>query len=172
MASSGWKWQQRRRSASIETHIGPAIAVLFFNDYGFAQPAKCYLVPGSIDRLPPFLPVLEMLVKSGPSLFIAIVTLNLLEVSPRSTHLPCIVPAANAWLGSYSDDTEFWVAHGIGRRVCVWLEEILRQESAVLDADKSLRFDVDRMLAALIELGVAEARRLEEALAGGSGRRP
>ncbi len=130
MASSGWKWQQRRRSASIETHIGPAIAVLFFNDYGFAQPAKCYLVPGSLDRLPPFLPVLEMLVKSGPSLFIAIVTLNLLEVSPRSTQLPFVVPAANAWLGSYPDDTEFWVAHGIGRRVCVWLEEILRQESA------------------------------------------
>jgi hypothetical protein len=170
MASSGWKWLRGRRSASIETYIGPAIAVLFFNDYGFAQPPKCYLFQGGIDRLAPFLPVLGKLVESGPSLFVALVTLNLLEVSPRSTHLPFIVAAAKAWLGSYSDDSEFWDAHGIGRRVCVWIEEIRRKEPALFDTDKAVRVDVDRLLAVLITLGVAEARRLEEALAKGSGR--
>lgn len=171
MASSGWKWQQRRQSASIETHIGPAIAVLFFNDYGFTQPGNCYLPPEYIERLAPFLPVLEQLVESGPSHFVASVTLNVFEVSPRLAHLPVLVAAAKAWLGSYQDDSEFWVAHGIGRRLCVLLEEIWRQEPAVLDADKSLRLDVDRVLGALIGLGVAEARRLEEVLAGGPERR-
>ena len=167
MASSGWK--RLRGSASIEMHIGPAIAVLFFNDQGFAQPPKCYLLPKGIDRLDPFLPVLEKLVDSGPSLFVAVATLNLLEVSPRSTHLPFIVAAAKAWLGSYPNDTDFWVDNGIGRRVCVWIEEVRHQEPALLDTDEAVRFDVDRLLAALISLGVADARRLEEALARGSG---
>ena len=164
MVSRGWNWLQRSRSASIETHIGPAIAVLFFNDYGFATPANCYLFPGSIERLAPFLPVLEKLVESGLSHFVASVTLNMLEVSPQSTHLPFILTAAKAWLGSYPDDSEFWVAHGFGRRLCIWLENIWRQDPAALDENTSLRGEVDRMLAALVSLGVPEARRLEIAL--------
>lgn len=94
-------------------------------------------------------------------------TLSLLEVSPRAMHLPFIVAAAESWLGSYLDDREFWGANGTGRRVCLWLEEILRQEPALLDVDKSMRFKVGRLLAALVGLGVPEARRLEEALTGG-----
>jgi hypothetical protein len=167
MVSAGWKRLRGQRGSSIETHIGPAIALLFFNDYGFAQPPKCYLVKGSIDQLPPFLPVLEELVKSSPSLFVAIVTLNLLEVAIRPPHLPFIVEAAKAWLGSYANDSEFWVAHGIGRRVCLAIEEIRHQEPGMLGPDKPVRFDVDRSLTAIISLGVPEARRLEEILASG-----
>jgi hypothetical protein len=127
------------------------------------------LLLNAADRLDPLLPVLEKLVESGPSLFVAIVTLNLLEVSPRSAYLPFTVTAAKTWLENYPDDKDFWVDHGIGRRVCVWIEEVRRQEPSLLDRDKPVRFDVDRLLAALISLGVADARRLEEALAGGSG---
>jgi hypothetical protein len=43
MTSSGWQRLRGSRSASIETHIGPAIAVLFFSDHGFVQQTKCYL---------------------------------------------------------------------------------------------------------------------------------
>ena len=167
MASSGWKWLGRSRSASIEMHIGPAIAVVFFNDYGFAQPAKCYLLPKGIDRLNPFLPVLEKLVESGPSLFVALVTLNLLEVSTSSAHLPFMVAAAKVWLESYPNDSDFWVDHGIGRRVCVWIDEVRLQEPSLLNTDTAVRFDLDRLLPALVSLGVADAKRLEEALAGG-----
>jgi hypothetical protein len=165
IASNGWKRLVDSRSSSIETHIGPAIAVLFFNDYGFAQQPKCYLFPKGVDRLDSFLPVLQELVESGPSLFVALVTLNLLEVSPRPVHLPFMVAAAKAWMASYRDDSNFWVDYGIGTRVCAWIEEILRQETALLDTDKVVRIDVDRLLAALISVGVADARRLEESLA-------
>lgn len=169
MASSGWKRLGGSRSASIEWRIGPAIAVLFFNEYGFTQPTTCYVLPNGIDRLDSFLPVLEDLVERGPSLFVALVTLNLLEVSPRSAHLPFIVTAAKAWLRSYPDDSDFWVDHGIGRRVCVWIGEVRRQEPTLLDPNEAVRLDVDRLLAALISLGVADARRLEAALARGPG---
>ena len=137
----------------------------FFNDYGFAQPTKCYLLPKGIDRLDSFFPVLQKLVESGPSLFVALVTLNLLEVSPRPSHLPFTVVAAKTWLASYPNDSKFWVDHGIGSRVCALIEEIWRQEATLLDTDKVIRIDVDRLLAALISIGVADARRLEESLA-------
>jgi hypothetical protein len=66
MASSGWKRLRGSRSASIEIHIGPAIATFFFNDYSSFEPAKCYLLPNAIDRLDPFLPMLERLVGKRP----------------------------------------------------------------------------------------------------------
>lgn len=169
MASSGWKHLEGSRSASIERHIGPAIAVLFFNEYGFTHPTACYVLQKGIDRLDAFFPVLEQLVEHGPSLFVALVTLNLLEVSPRSAHLPFLVTAAKVWLRSYPDNSDFWVDYGIGLRVCVWIEEVRRQEPTMLDTNEEVRLDVDRLLAALISLGVADARRLEAALARGSG---
>lgn len=164
MASRGWERLRGQRGSSIETHIGPAIAVLFFNDYGYTQPVKCYLSSACIDRLAPFFPVLEKLVESGSSLFVALVTLNLLEVSPRSTHLPFLVKAAKVWLSIYPGDSEFWVAHGIGRRVCVLIEKIQKLEPAVLNTAGTIRLDLDRVLATLVSLGVPEARRLEQAL--------
>jgi len=171
MASSGWKRLAGSRSASIERRVGSAVAVLFFNDYSSVVPTNCYLLPNAVSRLDPFLPVLERLVKGAPSLFVAIVTLNLLEVSLKPAHLGFLVMAARAWLDSYSDNRDFWVGHGIGRRVCVAIEEVRRQEPVLLDIAKSIRFDIDRLLAALIVLGVPEARRLEQALAGESGDR-
>jgi hypothetical protein len=164
MASRSWKWLAEDRSKSIGWNIGPAIAVFFFNNYNLFQPAKCYLLPKAIDRLDPFLPILEKLVENGPSLFIALLTLNLLEVSPRSTHLLFLIKAAKTWIESYPDDIEFWNDYGIGRRVCLLIEVIWRQEPTLLGANEAIRFEVDRLLSALISLGVAEARRLEEAL--------
>ncbi len=168
MASEGWKRLAGSRSSSIERHIAQAIAALFFNVHGFIEPTKCYLLPKGADRLDPFLPVLEKLVVSGPSLFVALVTLNLVEVAPKSTHLQFLMTAAKAWLRSYPDSNEFWIGHDIGRRVSVWIEAVWRQQPTLLDSERT-RLDVDRLLAALVTLGVADARRLEEALAKGPG---
>jgi len=166
MASRGWKWLARSRSVvSIETHIAPAIAAFFFNDYELLQPAKCYLLAKGVDRLALFLVVLEKLTIGDPSLFVALVTLNLLEVSPRVAHIPYLVGAAKTWLESYTADTAFWVDHGIGRRVCEWIKIARLQKPSLLASDDALRADVDRVLAALVNLGVAEAKLLEEALA-------
>lgn len=168
MESSGWKWMASSNSASVERHLGSAIAALFFSQQGFTQPAKCYLLPKGIDGLQPFLSVLERLVKGGPSLSIAVVTLNLLEVSPRPAQLPFLVAAAKAWVDSYRDNTQFWVDYGIGRRVCHWIASLHGQDPALLRVGTPVRGEVDRILAGLIRLGVADARQLEKALAGGN----
>jgi hypothetical protein len=166
MLSSRWSRLRGDRSTSIDTHVGPAVATFFFNDYpAFIQPPKCYLLAKGIDRLDSFLPVLQKLAEDGPSLFVALITLNLLEVSPRPAHLPFMVAAANAWLASYADDSAFWVDQGIGTRVCAWIEDVWRQDGTMLNPDEPVRTEVDRLLAGLIRTGVAEARRLEDLLA-------
>lgn len=165
MESSGWRWTVTKPSPSIERHIGSAIATLFFNEHGFVLPTKCYLLPPGIDRLPPFLPVLKQLALSGPSLSVAVFVMNLLEVSPRPVHLPFVVAAAKAWVDSYPDDTQFWIGYGIGRRVCLWMESVFGQDGALLGEGKQLRVEVERIIAALVRVGVVEARRLEQSLA-------
>jgi hypothetical protein len=59
----------------------------------------------------------------------------------------------------------FWLHYAIGRRVCGWIEKARGQEPSLFGTDDSLPFEVDRVLAALVNLGVGEAKQLEEALA-------
>ena len=168
IASNGWHRQARSPSASVEVHIGPAIAAFFFNDHNRFLPTKCYLLPKAIDRLDPFLPLLETLVEKGPSFFTALITLNLLQVSPKPAHLPFIIMAAKTWLRSYSDSTAFWIDNEVGRRTCLLIDDIWRKEPALFDRAAALRDDVDQLLAALVRIGAADAARLEQALLGAS----
>ncbi len=164
-ASNSWRWMLRRRSSGVEMHLGPAIATLFLNDYGWTQPAKAYLPPALIERLTPFLPTLETCAVEGATYFVAIVTLNLLEVAPRATHLSFLLAAATSWMAAFPDATDFWIEHGIGRRVCVLIEAIRRQDVALLGSGEPLRDVADRLLPALTRVGVPEAARLEQDLA-------
>jgi hypothetical protein len=164
MKTRDWEWQRRERSTSISTRLGPAIAVLLFNEFGHSQPAKCYLREKGIDRLDPFLPVLKEVVESGPFLFMATAVLNLLEVAPRPLHLPLIIAAGKVWLTSHPDDKEFWIDHAVGRRLCTVIEAIAAIDQELLGPDQALRKELDQLLAGLVRLGVPEAHCLEESL--------
>lgn len=164
MRSSGWRRLGGSRKASIEVHIAPAIASLLFNEHVLSQPPRCYLLSIGIDRLDPFLETVSALAQDGPSLFVAMATLNLLEVSPRVTHLPFLISVAKSWFEAFSDFSEFWVNHGIGRRFCALIETALGQDRDALGKSNPTRADLDRILPGLVSLGVPEARRLEEAL--------
>ena len=102
--------------------------------------------------------------ESGPFLFTAMVLLNLLEVAPRTAHLPLTNAAAKAWLTSNPDDNTFWVDSDIGRRLCSVMEAILNDDPKAFDNDPALRKDIDNLLAALVRLGIPDANRLEEAI--------
>ena len=165
MGSRGWERLSSSKEMSIEMHIGPAIAVLFFNDHHFAQSTKCYLLAKDVERVDPFLTVLGSLVKSAPSPFVALVLLNLLEVAPRPEHLDILVAAGKAWLDAYPDFRPIWVDHGFGRRWCAIVENICSQVPAAVDAQLPIRAALDGIVAALVGLGIPEASRLEDALA-------
>ena len=163
-ASNSWRWMVRRRSSRVEMHLGPAIATLFLNDYGWTQPAKAYLPPALIERLTPFLPALERCAVEGATHFVAIVTLNLLEVEPRPAHLSFLLAAASGWLAAFPDSPDFWTEHGIGRRVCALINAVRQTEPTLLASGEPLRNKVDRLLPGLVRVGVADAARLEQAL--------
>jgi hypothetical protein len=164
MDSRGWKRLDRSKEMSIEMHIGPAIATLFFNNYLIGRGTKCYLYEKGVERIPPFLPVLGRLAQSAPSPFVALVLLNLLEVSPRPAHLDILVEAGKVWLDAYSDFRQFWIDHSFGRRWCLMVDSIRTQAPAAMDSNLPIRLAVDSILAALVGLGVPEASRLEESL--------
>ena len=164
VTTSGWHLIDSTRGASVESHIGPAIASLFFGQTGFLQPPQCYLIPETIKRLDPFLSVLAPLVRTGRCVFVATITLNLMEVSPAPAHLQFVMKAASDWLEVFSDYNEFWVDFSIGRRLCAWFNAVWRQEPSLFDAQTRSRSDLERLLAGLVGLGVPEARRLEESL--------
>lgn len=170
MESWGWERLKGTKGTSIERHIAPAIATLFFNDYNFAAPTKSYLLDKGIKRIGPFLPVLARLVLSGPSPFVALVLLNLLEVAPGAEHLGLLVQGGRAWLTTYPDFRSFWIDHGIGKRWCEIVERIHALDSGAIDADAATRADVENILGELVCLGIPEANRLEELLNGPSGR--
>lgn len=164
LTTRGWKRLSRSRDLSIEMHIGPAIAVLFFNDHMFGQGSKCYLFEKGAERVGPFLPVLGKLVSKGPSPFVALVLLNLLEVAPRAEQLDVLVGAGSAWIEAYPDFRQLWIDHGVGRRWCLLMEAIRARSPASFRNSAPLRPAIDTLVASLIALGVPEATRLEEEL--------
>lgn len=164
LTTRGWERLSRSRDLSIEMHIGPAIAVLFFNDHMYGQGSKCYLFEKSVERVGPFLPVLGKLVSKGPSPFVALVLLNLLKIAPRAEQLDVLVGAGSAWIEAYPDFQQLWIDHGVGRRWCLLMEAIRARSPASLSNSAPLRPVIDTLAASLIALGVPEATRLEEEL--------
>ena len=164
LTTRGWGRLSRSRDLSIEMHIGPAIAVLFFNDHMYGQGSKCYLFEKGVERVGPFLPILGKLVSKGPSLFVALILLNLLEVSPRAEQLGVLVEAGSALLEVYPEFRQLWIDHGVGRRWCLLMEAIRARSPTSFSNSTLLRPAIDTLVAALIALGVPEATRLEEEL--------
>lgn len=64
-----------------------------------------------------------------------------------------MLSAVSEWLEVYPDDAEFWIEHGIGRRLCAWLAAAHQKQPDMFKPGDSARTDTD-------------ARRLEETLAG------
>ena len=164
LITRGWAHLSRSRDLSIEMHIGPAIAVLFFNDHHFGQGSKCYLFEKGAERTGPFLPVLSKLVQAGPSPFVALVLLNLLEVAPRAELLGLLVVAGTTWLDAYPDFRQLWVDYGVGRSWCLVMEAIRARSPVSIGHSTLCRPVIDDVIAALVALGVPEASRLEEDL--------
>jgi hypothetical protein len=160
----GWRRLRGSTDDSVEWHLGPAAAVLLFNDFLRPFPPRCYLYAPAIDRIDRFLPLLEHMNRTGTSSFVALLTLNVLEVSPKWQHLSFVLAVGDAWLSIYPDSTAFWVSRSIGRRLCHVVEQAVGDCRPELDRDSSLRGQVDRILATLVRVGVSEASMLERRL--------
>lgn len=169
LTTSAWRSLSGDCSGRVEHDLGPAVATFFFNDHSiFEQQSRCYLLPKAGERIGPLIPILCKLVEGGPSVFVAIVLLNLLDVVPRQACLPLMIAAGNIWMSACKGDRRFWIDYDIGRRVCVWVDRIRLQQQEAFATGHPLRDDLDRLLASLVRLGIPEANQLENALASPS----
>ncbi|MFI0848892.1 hypothetical protein [Mesorhizobium sp. IMUNJ 23232] len=82
------------------------------------------------------------LLAGGPSCFAAIKTMDPL--------LPVLAVGGKAWVSKYADDTGLWIEHGIGRRVCAWIDRVVQSSPGTLSADTPEWWDIDFVLAALV----------------------
>lgn len=162
---NAWPRFTRDRSTRVETHMGDAISAFFFHVYnhGFSPP-HCYVTPNLIQKLRPLLGSIETLAVEAPTIISAAEIMGLLEVSPQSAHLPFGVAAARAWVTLRPDDTTFWIDYSIGRKFCHWLDKLRQIDPTALQRDTPLRSDIDRILVALVRVGVTDAVRLEAQL--------
>ena len=164
MQSYEWmNWDHR--SMSAEVNLQRAVAAMFMNDaYSWPGP-RCNLGPDVVDRVEPLLPTLQRLAVTGPCF---VVTLNVIELDPMPSHLDFVVTVAEAWLKLHPDNGEFWVDYSIGGRVCALIDVIRSKQPRLLAQGRALRDRIDRLLAALVALGVAEAASLEQEMARSS----
>ncbi len=160
-----WGWKRLRgKSGGIEIHLGPAVAAMFFCDHLFGAPPASYLRPVAIEPAAAFWPILEKLAASAPSPFVALAALSTLEVLPRAEQFGLVRVLGLASLREYPSDRSFWIDHGVGRRLCLWLEKMLAAEESLFSPNAPSRMELDHLLAKLVALGVSEARRIEISL--------
>ena len=161
---SGWKHLARSQSASVETHIAPAIAAMFFSNHLRGQQPTCYLYEKGIDKIAPFLPIVNSLIVDCPAQFVAMATLSLLEVSPRESLLPFFTSAVTCWLNAHEQDVDYWMQHGIAERVCSWLRKLHDIAPLTVGSAQPMRADIERILSLMVQFGLADARQLERLL--------
>jgi len=163
--TAGWRRERDKPELSVEMRIGPAIGVMFFNHYSAFSAAKCYLLPKGIDRVEPFFPQLTRLIDEGPVPFTGLLTMSLLEVSRKPEHAAFFLGSALTWLRRQPDNVPLWVDGGLGARLARWLETVTGANPSLRSVDQPLRAQLDDVLARLVQLGVAEAHRVEKLLA-------
>lgn len=156
-------WNKDREEASVEMHLGNALATICFNDQNGPFPSKCYLPVSFIPRTDPFLPLLEDFVGICRSPFLAVMYLNFMEVSPRAEQLAFILGCTEKWLERFPNSNQFWIEWDFGGRLSSVLITIFRAAPEAFEAD-GMRARIDKILEQLVGLGVGQAHEMEKLL--------
>lgn len=160
MSTRGWQYHVGKPSGTIEVHLGPALATIFFNDYVMTQTSS-YLNASALTRFHQFVPQMTDFLASSPSYFVAIFAMNTIEKMPDQSLLPMLAVGVRAWLEAFPDDRDLWIERQLGRRVCAWLETVHASSPDAFAIGTPIRAEIDSLLSALVRTGVPQARQLE-----------
>jgi hypothetical protein len=89
----------------------------------------------------------------------------------RTPRMPCrsrpflLAARPGGWL-TFLTQHDFWIEHGIGRRVCALIDATRQMEPALLTSGQPLREQIERLLPGMVRIGVAEAARQRPPKAG------
>jgi hypothetical protein len=164
----GWNYKRlgREKGMTSETHAGDALNAMFYQPHRFAnrgQPS----IPANWEGLNPNMPVLvSLVVSTATSGYTAGLFLNLIDSSPRAALLPFVIEALQAWCAAYGTDRNFWAEKGFGGRVCAWLDRTFSTDATSAIALPIVKDDLLKCLDVLVRSGVAQARAIEQQIAG------
>lgn len=164
VATSRWHRLASELSAGTELHLAGAVAAMFMGQHEIGQGPRCYIRSPGAARADLLLPMLTQLAEQAAgSTFVAIAFLGLLKVEPHANRLMFMARAVAAWWRVQGANAEFWIDHGIGRRVCDWIDNaVLRAPvSATLLSSSELTATID----ILVQCGTPLGRAIEERLA-------
>lgn len=164
LATSSWRRLVAERSSSIEVHLGGSVAALFMGQHEMGRGPRCYVLPAGATRADLLLPMLtDLAEQAAGSTFVAVALLGLLEVEPHKNRLTFMARGVAAWWRAQAANAEFWIDHGIGRRVCEWIDKaLLRLPLSPAELDSA---ELTAMVDTLVKCGTPLARALDERLA-------
>ena len=120
-----WSWRHLASERSVGTgiHVAGAVAAMFMGQHDMGRGPRCYVLPPGAARADLLLPMLTQLTEQAAgSTFVGIAFLELLEVEPHASRLMFMARAVAAWWRVQGANAEFWIDHGVGRRVCDWID--------------------------------------------------
>jgi len=161
LALNRWSWDRRRGDFGIDIETGPTIGMLLMNFHNSFSGTKSYLVPAVFDRVDPLLQTVRPMMRGGPTAFIALCTMNTLNVAPTARHLDFLLFAVETWLEVTNGDRAMWNELGIGRKIAEWFEVAAAEDPSLHRQAHPSRSRIDSILGRLVSLGVSEAHELE-----------
>lgn len=161
IALDRWSWDRRRGGLGIDIETGPTIGMLLMNLHNPFSGTKSYLVPGVFDRIDPLLEMVRPMMLGGPTAFIALCTMNTLNVAPAARHLDFLLYAVETWLDATNGDRAMWHELGIGRKIAEWFELAAINDPSLYRRTHPSRSRIDAILGRLVSLGVSQAHELE-----------
>jgi hypothetical protein len=162
MSLPRWRNNYSPGDLSIDFDTGGVAAKLLLNTHDPFNDTRSYLVPAVADRLDPLLESMRPLLPGGPTTFVALCTMNMLLVAPRTRHLDFLLSGVEAWFERLPSDVGLWVTMGIGRKVVEWFEAAAVEEPALFGPAHPHRVRIDRVFGQMVAVGVAEAHLLEK----------
>ncbi|MGX9857367.1 hypothetical protein ACR03S_18340 (plasmid) [Limimaricola variabilis] len=156
-----WSWNRRRADLGIDIETGPTIGMLLMNLHNSFSGTRTYLVPAVFDRVDPLFEAVRPMMRGGPTAFIALCTMNTLNVAPTARHLDFLLFAVETWLKVENGDRAMWNELGIGRKVAEWFKAAAVIDPSLYGQSHPSRSRIDAILGRLVSLGVSEAHELE-----------
>lgn len=164
VATRSWRNLTSERSVGTGIHVAGAVAAMFMGQHFMGRGPRCYVLPPGANRADLLLPKLTQLAEhAAGSTFVAIAFLGLLEVEPHASRLMFMARAVAAWWRVQGANAGFWIDHGIGRRLCDWIDKAVLGapiSPTVLDSA-----ELTAIVDILVQCGTPLAGALEERLA-------
>jgi hypothetical protein len=90
-------------------------------------------------------PLLAELAGKAPSLYVALMTMSIVTVSPDYPFLAFGVNAVQACMKRFPDDTRLWLDYELGKQFCAWIESILENGGPLLLDEADMRVHVEEI---------------------------